>query len=210
MLEVTGFTKKFRGVVALDKVDFSLVKGEVHALLGENGAGKSTLINLIAGTYPWTEGSCRINGRPISSLTPQTAREFGIAAVFQEFSLVPDLTVLENIFLGREEKTGPFLRRRAMRAAAKQLFADLGFQVPLDEKVALLSRAQKQMVEIAKALRTNPEVLILDEPSEHLDALTAGVLLDDIWATTTDRPMLVITHDAAVIERCDRSVRLGE
>jgi ribose transport system ATP-binding protein len=180
MLEVTGFTKKFRGVVALDKVDFSLVKGEVHALLGENGAGKSTLINLIAGTYPWTEGSCRINGRPISSLTPQTAREFGIAAVFQEFSLVPDLTVLENIFLGREEKTGPFLRRRAMRAAAKQLFADLGFQVPLDEKVALLSRAQKQMVEIAKALRTNPEVLILDEPTASLTDGEAAKLFEAV------------------------------
>ncbi|RUU53161.1 ATP-binding cassette domain-containing protein, partial [Mesorhizobium sp. M2C.T.Ca.TU.009.01.2.1] len=90
MLEVTGFTKRFRGIAALDNVDFSLNEGEVHALLGENGAGKSTLINLIAGTFPWAEGVYRINGRTITSLTPQVAQEIGIAAVFQEFSLVPD------------------------------------------------------------------------------------------------------------------------
>ncbi|PSJ62646.1 sugar ABC transporter ATP-binding protein [Kumtagia ephedrae] len=168
MLEVTGFTKAFQGVVALDNVDFSLERGEVHALLGENGAGKSTLINLIAGTFPWTEGSCRIGGRPVASLTPQAARENGIAAVFQEFSLVPDLTVLDNLFLGREQSGGFFLKRRQMRQAAVDLLDDLGFHVPLDEKVAFLSRAQKQMVEIAKALRTRPEVLILDEPTASL------------------------------------------
>ena len=178
MLEVSGITKKFRGVVALQNVDFSLNKGEVHALLGENGAGKSTLINLIAGTYPWTEGACRINGKPITSLTPQTAREAGIAAVFQEFSLVPDLTVLENLFLGREQSAGPFLKHREMRKAAEQLFAELGFHVPLDEKVALLSRAQKQMVEIAKALRARPDVLILDEPTASLTDGEAAKLFD--------------------------------
>jgi len=168
MLQVTGITKKFRGVVALDNVDFSLERGEVHALLGENGAGKSTLINLIAGTFPWTEGACSIDGQSISALTPQAAREFGIAAVFQEFSLVPDLTVLENLFLGRERSGGLFLKRREMRQSAIELLDDLGFQVPLDEKVAFLSRAQKQMVEIAKALRTKPKVLILDEPTASL------------------------------------------
>ena len=168
MLEVTGFTKRFRGVAALDNVDFSLREGEVHALLGENGAGKSTLINLIAGTFPWAEGVYRVNGRTITSLTPQVAQEIGIAAVFQEFSLVPDLTVVENIFLGREQSSGLFLRRRQMRQAAMELLDSLGFHLPLDEKVAFLSRAQKQMVEIAKALRMRPKVLILDEPTASL------------------------------------------
>jgi ribose transport system ATP-binding protein len=168
MLEVTGFTKRFRGNVALESVDFSLEKGEVHALLGENGAGKSTLINLISGTFPWNSGAYRLNGQEIGGLTPQKAREIGIAAVFQEFSLVPDLTVLENLFLGREEKSGLFLRRQKMRKAAIELFDELGFHVPLDETVAFLSRAQKQMVEIAKALRTSPKVLILDEPTASL------------------------------------------
>jgi ribose transport system ATP-binding protein len=168
MLEAKGFTKKFRGIVALDGVDFSLKKGEVHALLGENGAGKSTLINLIAGTFPWTEGSCSVGGKDIAKLTPQVVRDIGIAAVFQEFSLVPDLTVLENLFLGREQTGALFLRHKQMRVAATELLDDLGFHVPLDEKVASLSRAQRQMVEIAKALRTKPEVLILDEPTASL------------------------------------------
>ncbi len=180
MLEVTGFTKRFRGVVALHNVDFSLDKGEVHALLGENGAGKSTLINLIAGTYPWTEGTYRLKGKTVTGLAPQTAREAGIAAVFQEFSLVPDLSVIENIFLAREQTSGLFLRRREMRKAAQDIFAELGFHVPLDEKVAFLSRAQKQMVEIAKALRTTPDVLILDEPTASLTDGEAVKLFDAI------------------------------
>ncbi|MCO5072896.1 MAG: sugar ABC transporter ATP-binding protein [Rhizobiaceae bacterium] len=167
MLEATGFTKRFRGNLALDNVDFSLEKGEIHALLGENGAGKSTLINLISGTFPWDSGRYRLNGRDIDGLTPQKAGEIGIAAVFQEFSLVPDLTVLENLFLGRED-SGFFLRRAKMRQAAHELFDEVGFHVPLDEKVSFLSRAQKQMVEIAKALRTRPQVLILDEPTASL------------------------------------------
>lgn len=178
MLQVSGMTKRFRGVVALDNVDFSLEKGEVHALLGENGAGKSTLINLIAGTFPWTEGACSVHGRSLSHLTPQVAREIGIAAVFQEFSLVPDLTVLENLFLGREQSRGPFLKRSDMRRAATELLDELGFHVPLDETVAFLSRAQKQMVEIAKALRTHPQVLILDEPTASLTDGEAEKLFD--------------------------------
>ena len=178
MLQVSGMTKRFRGVVALDNVDFSLEKGEVHALLGENGAGKSTLINLIAGTLPWTEGACSVHGRLLSHLTPQVAREIGIAAVFQEFSLVPDLTVLENLFLGREQSRGPFLKRSDMRRAATELLDELGFHVPLDETVAFLSRAQKQMVEIAKALRTHPQVLILDEPTASLTDGEAEKLFD--------------------------------
>lgn len=168
MLQVTGFTKRFRNNLALDNVDFTLERGEVHALLGENGAGKSTLINLIAGTFGWNSGTYRLNGQELSGLTPQKAREIGIASVFQEFSLVPDLTVLENLFLGRENSYGGFLRRRQMRDTATRLFDELGFHVPLDDKVAALSRAQKQMVEIAKALRTSPDVLILDEPTASL------------------------------------------
>ena len=168
MLEVKGFTKRFRNTVALDQVDFTLERGEVHALLGENGAGKSTLINLIAGTFACDSGQYRLNGHVITSLTPQKAREQGIAAVFQEFSLVPDLSVLDNLFLGREQTKGGFLRRSSMRAAALALMEDLAFHVPLDAPVALLSRAQKQMVEIAKALRTEPSVLILDEPTASL------------------------------------------
>lgn len=178
MLEITGFSKAFNNVTVLDGVDFSLAPGEVHALLGENGAGKSTLINLIIGTHPRTAGRMVFKEAEIGTLTPQSARELGIAAVFQEFSLAPDLTVAENLFLGREERMGPFLRKTRMREAARSLMADLGFAVPLDAKVGTLSRAQKQMVEIAKALRLGSEVLILDEPTASLTDGEAERLFD--------------------------------
>lgn len=168
MLDLTGFSKAFNRVTVLDNVDFSLRSGEVHALLGENGAGKSTLINLILGTFPRTAGRMAFKGREIETLNPQTAREMGIAAVFQEFSLAPELTVTENLFLGRELRSGPFLRRGKMRSAAQALLDELDFNVPPDARVADLSRAQKQMVEIAKALRIGSEVLILDEPTASL------------------------------------------
>jgi ribose transport system ATP-binding protein len=168
MLELTGFSKAFNQVVVLDDVDFTLEPGEVHALLGENGAGKSTLINLVIGTYPRTAGRMVLKGREIDALDPQTSRALGIAAVFQEFSLPPDLTVAESLFLGREEKLGPFLRRAKMRKAAQAVLDEFGFPVPLDARIASLSRAQKQMVEIAKALCIGSDVLILDEPTASL------------------------------------------
>ena len=168
MLELTGITKKFNSFLALEKVDFNLEAGEVHALLGENGAGKSTLINVLAGIFPQTGGAIRLDGKDVAHLTPQKAQALGIAAVFQEFSLAPDLTVLENLFLGKERRSAFLLDKRAMRAEAGRLLAELNFPLPLDEPVAFLSRGQKQMVEIAKALRTQPRVLILDEPTASL------------------------------------------
>ena len=168
MLQLIGITKRFDGVVALDHVDFHLERGEVHALLGENGAGKSTLINLITGTFAPNEGQYLIDGAEIGQLTPQKARNAGIAAVFQEFSLVPDLTVEENLFLGQEISGRLFLRHGEMRQKALSLFEDVGFSVPLKSKIRDLTRAQKQMVEIAKGLRIDATILILDEPTASL------------------------------------------
>ena len=168
MLNAEGLTKTFGGVTALDRVDFDLRPGEIHALLGENGAGKSTLINLISGTYPRSAGTLAVDGQAVGHLTPQLARTLGIAAVFQEFSLVPELNVVQNLFLGRELRRGPFLRSRAMRQEADALLNRFGFRVPLDAAVADLSRAQRQMVEIAKALRGRSRVVIFDEPTASL------------------------------------------
>lgn len=168
MLNARGLTKTFGGVRALDGVDFDLRGGEIHALLGENGAGKSTLINLISGAYPRTSGTLEVDGREVGALTPQLSRALGIAAVFQEFSLVPQLNVVQNLFLGRELRKGPFLQSRAMREQASALLERFGFQVPLDAPVADLSRAQRQMVEIAKALRGKSRVVIFDEPTASL------------------------------------------
>lgn len=168
MLHIKGLTKNFRNIAALSNVELHLKPGEVHALLGENGAGKSTLINLIVGTFEPSAGELMVNGKTYNKMNPALARELGIASVFQEFSLVPDLTVLENLFLAREKSGRLFLKKAAMRAEAQQLLEELEFHVPLDAMVGHLSRAQRQMIEIAKALRLAPKILILDEPTASL------------------------------------------
>src|SRR4029079_13551976 len=159
LLELTNISKRFPGVVALEGVDFELRRGEVHVLFGENGAGKSTLINIIAGTYPADTGTFKYRGKEIAYLTPQAARVIGISPVFQEFSLVPELTVEENLFLGRELTAGGFLNRRAMRQRARAVVRALNSDLPPDYKVAQLSRAHQQMVEIAKAFLTEVRLL---------------------------------------------------
>ena len=173
-----GVSKSFPGVLALDSVDFELRAGEVHALFGENGAGKSTLINIIAGTFPPDRGTFVYRGQRVAHLTPHQARLMGISPVFQEFSLVPGLTVEQNLFLGRETSIGPFLSRKAMRAKARGVIDELGFELDPDRKVEELSRARQQMVEIAKAFLTNVRLLILDEPTASLTDLEVARLFE--------------------------------
>jgi ribose transport system ATP-binding protein len=178
LLELSGVSKYFPGVVALDGVDFDLRHGEVHVLFGENGAGKSTLINIIAGTYPQDAGDFKFQGEVVTHLTPHTARMIGISPVFQEFSLVPELTVEQNLFLGRELTRGGFLRLPAMRARAMEIIRDLAFDLGPDRKVRDLSRAHQQMVEITKAFLTDVRLLILDEPTASLTEAEATKLFD--------------------------------
>ncbi len=168
LLEMSGISKRFPGVLAVDGVDFDLRHGEVHALFGENGAGKSTLINIVAGTFPADAGEVRYRGEPLADLSPHHARVIGISPVFQEFSLVPELTVEDNLFLGRELGAFGFLNRKAMLARARAIIAELGFDLAPARKVGELSRAHQQMVEIAKALLTDIRLLILDEPTASL------------------------------------------
>jgi ribose transport system ATP-binding protein len=168
LLVLSGVTKRYGAFRALDGVDFDLQPGEVHVLFGENGAGKSTLINVITGNVAFGEGTYSVQGRPAAGLSPQTLRAAGIAAVFQEFSVLPDLTVEENLFLGREMRHGPFVDRTAMRRRSAELFAELGFDIPVSTLVGSLSRPEQQMVEIAKALMFDAPILILDEPTASL------------------------------------------
>ncbi|MEO8040945.1 MAG: sugar ABC transporter ATP-binding protein, partial [Betaproteobacteria bacterium] len=168
LLELSRISKRFPGVLALDEVNFDLRRGEVHVLFGENGAGKSTLINIIAGTFSPDSGRFLYQGREIRRLTPHQARVMGISPVFQEFSLVPEMTVAENLFLGRERSRFLFLNKRAMRAKAREVIGELGFNLDPRRKVASLSRAHQQMVEIAKALLTDVRLLIFDEPTASL------------------------------------------
>jgi ribose transport system ATP-binding protein len=168
LVRLEGVFKRFPGVLALDAVDFDLRAGEVQALLGENGAGKSTLINILAGTYAQNRGRFLYLGQEVHGLTPYRARRMGISPVFQEFSLIPELSVEQNLFLGHEHAAFGVLRAASMRAAAAATLRDLGFDLDAKAKVGGLSRARQQMVEIAKALLHDIRVLILDEPTASL------------------------------------------
>ncbi|AWK89411.1 sugar ABC transporter ATP-binding protein [Azospirillum thermophilum] len=168
LIRTVALTKRYPGVTALDRVDFDLHAGEVHVLFGENGAGKSTLISLLAGVSAPSDGEILVRGRNVRFSGVADARAAGISAVFQEFSLVPTLTVAENLFLGDEPRRGPFLDRAAMLRRARALFADLDFPIDPRRRVATLSRAEQQMVEIAKALHGEVGILILDEPTASL------------------------------------------
>jgi ribose transport system ATP-binding protein len=164
-LEARKVTKRFGGVLALDAVDFEAQAGQVHALLGENGAGKSTFIKVLTGAVQPDDGELRLFGDALHAHNPRQAARSGVAAVFQELSLVPDLTVAENIWFRRERLTalGTVSRRALVRETAA-LFERLQFP-PIDPRreVRGLSVAERQLVEVAKAVAPEPKVLILDE-----------------------------------------------
>ena len=168
LLELKAVSKRFPGVLALDQAEFELKPGEVHVLFGENGAGKSTLISLIAGVYQPTSGEIKFRGNSIELNSVCHARALGISAVFQEFSLVGQLTVEQNLFLGDEQTKGLFLDQKALHEEAKRILEQLDFPLKSNRKVSCLSRAEQQMVEIAKAFRSELSVLILDEPTASL------------------------------------------
>lgn len=168
LIQTTGLTRTYPGVVALDHVDFDVRAGEVHVLFGENGAGKSTLISLLAGANTPSGGEILVDGKVVRFGSVADAQAAGIYTVFQEFSLIPTMTVAQNMFLGREPGFGPFTNHTTMRRKARALIDRLGFDVPVNETVSQLSRAQQQMVEIAKAFHGAPKVLILDEPTASL------------------------------------------
>jgi ribose transport system ATP-binding protein len=168
LLRTVGLSKRYPGVLALDSVDFDLRAGEVHVLFGENGAGKSTLISLLAGANTPTAGEIYLRGERVAYANVHGARRHGISAVFQEFSLIPSLSVAQNLSLGEEPRQGVLLDRGAVRARARAMLADLDFDIDADAPVSGLGRAQQQMVEIAKGLRGEVSVLILDEPTASL------------------------------------------
>jgi len=168
LLRAEGLSKHFPGVNALDAVDFDVRAGEVHVLFGENGAGKSTLIQTLAGVHRPSAGVIRFQGRVVELESVHQARSLGISAVFQEFSLVPQLSVEENLFLGAEITVRGILAKRELRRRARDILDRLGFPLRPADRVQYLSRAEQQMVEIAKAFRTEPAVLILDEPTASL------------------------------------------
>jgi len=165
IVELRHATKDFRGIAAFADVDFVLRQGEIHALLGENGAGKSTLTKVIAGVYPLSAGELLVDGEEVQLATPAEALKKGIAMVYQENSLVPSMTVAQNIYLGNEKLLN---RLRGIYIAAQQFLQSLNFHVDPSAVVASLGAAQKQMVEIARAVHHKARVIIFDEPTATL------------------------------------------
>jgi simple sugar transport system ATP-binding protein len=165
IIEMREIVKLYGGVAALDGVNFNLLRGEIHSLLGENGAGKSTLTKIMAGANTPTRGEMRLDSKPVVFSTPAEAMASGIAMVFQENSLVPSMTVAQNLFLGDEQF---FNRLRPLYIAAQQFLQSLNFNVDPWASVASLGVAKKQMVEIARAVRHNARVIIFDEPTAAL------------------------------------------
>lgn len=169
VLEVKNVTKTYPGVVALDKVSFDVDKGEILALIGENGAGKSTVIKTIAGAVTPDSGSIVIDGKEYGKLTPSVAKEAGIGVVYQELNLVPSLSIMENIFLGDKVGNKKFLPDfKEMKKRSEEIMSDLGVKIDVSTQVQMLSTAQMQIVEIAKAVVKNCKVLIMDEPSASI------------------------------------------
>lgn len=168
VLQVEELTRHFPGVRALSGVTWSLMAGEVHGLVGENGAGKSTLMKILSGVYQPTSGRVLFHGEPVELRTPHDAQRRGIAMIHQELNLVDELSVADNIFLGRENVRWGFIDRRTTHERASALLKALECAIDPGLKVQSLSIAQKQMVEIAKALSTDARVLIMDEPTAVL------------------------------------------
>jgi ribose transport system ATP-binding protein len=179
ILELRKLHKEFPAVVALDGVDFDVRRGEVHALLGANGAGKSTLIKIVAGLYRADAGEIRIAGNLVELRDIQTAQKLGVSVIYQDFALAPNLTVAENLFLGRELMTPwGLIDWRRTHVQARRLLDRLSIDIPTTMKVSKLSTAQRQLVEIAKALGIEAKLLILDEPTASLSRGEAEKLFD--------------------------------
>ncbi|MBE2240312.1 MAG: sugar ABC transporter ATP-binding protein [Caldilineaceae bacterium] len=211
ILTVEKVCKEYPGVTALDHVDFSLEQGEVRALLGKNGAGKSTLVKVLSGAIRPDSGVIAIDGRPVSFDRPQDAFRQGISTVYQEMSLVPGLTVAENILLGRwpmRRRLGvSFVARRQITQLAKAALDQLEVEIPLDELVTYLNVAQQQLVEIAKAISFDPRVMILDEPSSALPSEEVETLHKVVRRLAAQgRAVIYVTHRLQEIPRVADSV----
>ncbi len=168
LLRMRGIRKSFPGVKALKGVDLTLYHGEVLALLGENGAGKSTLIKILGGAHQPDEGIIEINNQPANVSTPQASQASGIGIIYQEFNLIPFLSVRENIFLGQEPKFISLIQKTKEEIIAKKLFDRIGIKIPIDTECNALSVAHQQIVEIAKTLAQDARIIVMDEPSAAL------------------------------------------
>jgi ribose transport system ATP-binding protein len=195
LLFARGICKQYGGVPVLKNVDLEVRSGEVHALMGENGAGKSTIIKIITGVQSKDDGELFIDGMPVEIGTRQDARAAGISVIYQELSLIPALTVAENIFLGQELTTRGVLAKKRMNDAVRELIDQYGFELKPTSIVESLGMAKRQMVEILKALSGNARLIIMDEPTASLSSAETEKLFDTIdGLKTKGTAILYISH----------------
>jgi inositol transport system ATP-binding protein len=206
LLRMTGISKSFPGVVALADVSLSVARGEVHALLGENGAGKSTLLKILSGAQGADTGTIEIAGEAVELATPHDAQKRGIVTIYQEFTLAPNMSIADNVFVGREPGSGPFVDRGAMEKATAALTRRIGLERHPRTLVKDLTVAEQQRVEIARALSMQSKLIVMDEPTsalsraevEKLFAVVRGLRAEGIST-------IFVTHRLEeVFEICDR------
>lgn len=179
LLEMKSITKEFPGVRALDQVSFAVEHGEIHALCGENGAGKSTLIKILGGVHPYGtyQGTLRIEKRDQQFHSVRDAKKSGVAIIHQELTLIPKLTVAENIFLGREQTKLGIIDHHQLYSDTNRLLKDFALCIPIQTPIEHLGIGQQQMVEIIKVLSQDARVLVLDEPTAALTEAEIKALL---------------------------------
>jgi len=205
-LTFENITKRFPGALALDGVGFEVERGSCHALIGENGAGKSTLGKILAGVYTADEGRILLDGRPIVAPTPLAARHLGIAMVHQELAFCPNLTVAENLCLGDLPARLGWLDRTRLRAQARSMLGEIGVSLDVDLPISRLSTGQEQLVQVAAALGTQAQIIVMDEPTSSLSAHESENLFQ-LLAQLKQRGITIIyvSHRMEEIFRlCDR------
>ncbi|MFA6959249.1 MAG: L-arabinose ABC transporter ATP-binding protein AraG [Opitutaceae bacterium] len=211
-LEFAGLKKEFPGVRALDGVSFAVRGGSVHALMGENGAGKSTLLKILSGAYQPTSGSLRLDGEERVFTSTAEAIDAGVAVIYQELHLVPEMTVAENLLIGRYPQRAGFINRSALHAEATRLLTLVGENISPDTRLCRLSLAQRQMVEIAKALGRGARVVAFDEPTSSLSSKETDrlfTIIRDLKAR--GHAILYVTHRMdEVYEICDAATVLRD
>jgi galactofuranose transport system ATP-binding protein len=200
LLEARNIGKSFLGIAALDGVDFTLQRGEIHALLGENGAGKSTLIKILTGVYRRDRGSIQLEGSEILPETVADAQALGIGTVYQEVNLLENLTVAENLYLGRQPRRFGLLDRKAMTAGARTLLSRYGLDIDVNALLSSYSVAVRQIVAIARAVDLSGKVLILDEPTASLDGHEVEMLFTVLRQLKAEGlGIVIITHFLAQV-----------
>lgn len=195
VLEMRAITKRFPGVLANDRVDFALREGEIHVLLGENGAGKTTLMNILYGLIEPDEGEIKINGQTVKIATPTDALAHGVGMVHQHFMLVPNMTVAENVVIGKEPRRGPFLDLEQAAQKIRDFSRDFGLDLDPNRQIWQLSAGEQQRVEIFKALYRGADILILDEPTSVLSPPEIEALFEILKSfTKAGKSIILITH----------------